>query len=123
MTITALQAAVTKAATDVAFNGTSTAVSSFTGDWQIVLLVHSLTAAKKARLVLADSVDAFTGEKAGIVVHLQGEIKTAAPQRFTFKKCDFPELRIGTASAVVRWELISLDTSGSIKFESWLETP
>lgn len=122
MTITALQAAVTKVAADVAFNGTSTAVSSFTGDWQIVLLVHSLTAGKKARLVLADSVDAFTAEVPGIVQHLSGEIKTAAPQRFTFTKRDFPHLRIGTASAVVRWELVGLDASGSIKFESWLES-
>jgi len=122
MTITALQAAVTKAATDVAFNGTSTDVSSFTGDWQIVLLVHSLTAGKKARLVLADSVNAFTAEVPAIVQHLSGEIKTAAPQRFTFTKRDFPNLRIGTASAVVRWELVALDTAGSIKFESWLES-
>lgn len=122
MTIKTLQAAVTKADSDVAFNGTSTDISSYTGDWQIVLLVHSLTAGKKARLVFADSVNAFTGELPGIVVHLSGEIKTAAPQRFTFKKCDFPHLRLGTASAVGRWELVALDTSGSIKFESWLES-
>ncbi len=122
MTITRLQTAATKAATDVAFNGTSTDISSFTGDWQIVLLVHSLTAGKKARLVFADSVDAFTGELPGIVVHLKGEIKTAAPQRFTFHKRDFPHLRLGTESAVGRWELVGLDTSGSIKFESWLES-
>lgn len=117
-TRTAVQALVTKTA---AFNGSSVDISAVTGDWTLFIRVAKLTAAKKARLGFQDSVDAFTNNLAGPAISVKGEVGTDYDKVYSFKKQDFPSLRFGTGSAVLRAVLIEIDGSSSIDYEAWYE--
>jgi len=116
--ITAVQAKVTKTA---AFNGASLDISGITGDWTLVLKVDKLTAGKKARFTFEDSVDAFTAKIAGPSFSVKGEVAPEADRTFSVKKADFPSLRFGTGSAVLRLALTEIDASSSVDYEAWLE--
>lgn len=120
MTRVDFQASVTKAAADVPFNGTSLSIATNTTLEEVVLLVTALTADKEVRLVLEDTVDAYTASIPVAVVHLKGAITSAAPRKITLKKRDIMALRNGVTSAAMRWSLQGLDTDGSVTFESWV---
>lgn len=119
MTLTDIQAQVTKTA---AFDGASLDISGVTGDWTIKLQVSALTAAKKARFIFQDSVDAFSANIGGPAVSVKGAISEDADKVYSFKKQDFPSLRFGTASAVLRLALAEIDSAASVEYRSWLET-
>lgn len=128
MTITPIQALVTKTA---AFNGASIDVSSFTGDWIIRLRITKFSpVAGTARFTFNDSVNAFTNELPGPSRHIAGGLTNdplaggpQQPNSFAFYKRDFPDLRIGTASALIRCALQAINgTTPSITYEAWLET-
>jgi len=119
MTVTAVQALVTKTA---AFNGASLDISAITGDWTLKLRVGKLTAAKKARFVFVDSVDAFTNKIPVFVASVKGETALGNDRIFSVQKKDCPSARFGTGSAVLRLELAEIDGSSSVDYEAWLET-
>jgi hypothetical protein len=119
MTITPIQAKVTKTAT---FNGSGVDVSGISGDWTLVLDVQTVVGDTAVRFGFQDTVDAFTTPLAGPTVSVSGAVALANSRRFTFKKYDFPGLRCGTASAQLRLAVLAITgTSPSVTYQAWLE--
>jgi hypothetical protein len=118
MTLTELQARVSKTA---AFTGAGVNVSGITGDWTIKLQVESLTAAKKARFVFEDTVDDYTASLAGPAFSLSGQLSASSDKVKSFKKADFPSLRLGAGSAQLRLKLSEIDGSATCVYRAWLE--
>lgn len=125
MSIVSVQAKVTKTA---AFDGASLDISSVlyttSQDWTLVLEV--LTNVGISRFQFSDSVDAFTTTVAGPTAVVVGAILPSFSKRFTFTRKDFPDLRFGVASAVLRLSLtrISEYVAGdveSVQYKAWLE--
>lgn len=129
MTITTVQAKVAKTG---AFNGASIDISGMTGDWTLVIEIMLQSGTNPiSRFSFQDSVDAFTTPLAGPGVSVAGIIGGATGtgpatnvKRYTFQKRDFPDMRFGTASAVLRLALLALDGSGSpsVTYQSWIES-
>jgi hypothetical protein len=120
MTITSVQDSVVKTA---AFDGTGVDISGISGDWTLVLLIRNLKAACNARFVFSDSVDAFSASLAGPSVSVSGAVSSSADRRYTFTKKDFPNLRFGTTSAVLRLSLAELTgTSPTVTYQGWIES-
>lgn len=118
MTLTEIQARVSKT---TAFTGAGLDVSGITGDWTIKLQVESLTAAKQARFVFEDTVNDYTASLAGPSFSMKGSLGASYDKVKSFKKQDFPSLRLGTASAQLRLKLAELDGSATVVYRSWLE--
>jgi len=122
MTNTEVQAKVTKTA---AFDGASIDISGFTAanDWTLVIEVLAMNDANTVRFNFEDSVDAFTAKLPGPTLCIAGSITATNPRRFTFRKYDFPALRFGTASAVLRLALAEiLGSSKSVTYKAWIES-
>jgi hypothetical protein len=109
----AIQARVARSADG---NGSNIDVSAITTPWTIDLEVFSLTANGTARITFNDSVNAFTAQQSGPCVHLQG--LTNVPKKFTFTQKDFPNLRFGVASAVIRASAEGV--SGTVNYQAHL---
>lgn len=120
MAITSITAKTTSTA---AANGSSLAITGITGDWTLVLEIQAMNADNLARFAFTDSVDAFTNKLSGPTVSAQGAIVSSGSRRYSFKKQDFPSLRFGVASAVLRLELqeIKGGASQSVTYQAWLE--
>ena len=121
MTITAVQAKVTKTA---AFNGTTEVdVSGIDGDWTLVLNIQAAAALTFARFAFEDSVDAFSASLSGPAFSIAGLTTAQGSRRFAVKKADFPSLRLGTASAVLRVSLTQITgTDASVTYDAWIES-
>lgn len=86
-------------------------ISGLTGDFSITIEVTNLTSAAgvpSARILLEDSVNAFTnsipvGEK-----HFLGPITSGAPVAIPLTNRELPAMRNGTASAVLRANLVQI---------------
>ncbi len=100
-------------------NGTSYAIDNtiFHGpvDWTITFEIRVLSPGATARFAIQDSVDAFatpvTGPCFEIGPGLAGsgaQIGSTYPVYRSFRRKDFPGLRFGVASAVLRCSLILL---------------
>ena len=101
-------------------------ISGIDDDWTIFIKVAKLTAASgtpQARLSVEDSVNAFSADLAGPSVSLQGPIATAESERtWSFKKADFPSLRTGDSSAVLRLNVLELGgTTVSLTVHGFIE--
>lgn len=118
MTLTELQARVSKTA---AFTGSGIDVSGITGDWTLKIQVESLTAAKNCRFAFEDTVNDYTASLTGPTVSFKGALASSFDKVKSFKKADFPSLRLGTASAQLRLKLAELDASATSVFRAWLE--
>lgn len=120
MTNLAVQAKVTRTS---AANGSSVDISGITGDWTLVLEVMAQNDGNTTRFIFQDSVDAFTNNIGGPAASVSGQIVTAGgPRRYTWTKKDFPSLRFGTASAVLRLALAEhTGSSKSVTYQSWIE--
>lgn len=123
MAISTIDAKVTRTA---AANGTSLSIASAAlaaADWTLCIEVQAMNDQNVARFGFYDSVDAFTAKIAGPQFCISGRITPDASRRFYVTKKDFPGLRFGTASAVLRVELTSIagGASQSITYQSWLE--
>src|ERR1700690_116206 len=78
-------------------------ISVLTGDYTLEITVQALTAASgtpKARIVLEDTVNAFTNAVAVVETNIQGPINT--PITHLFRSDEAPSLRLGTTSAKLR---------------------
>ena len=122
MTILKVQSSVTKTA---AFDGLPVAVATITGDWTLKLHAQSLsdssTTTPLARFSFEDSVNDFTASLAGPTVSFQGTLGTSYDKVKSFKKQDFPDLRLGVGSAELRLRLLDLETAGTVTYDAWLE--
>lgn len=118
MTFTEIQAKVTKTA---AFTGSGLDVSGITGDWTIKINVSNMTAAKKARFSIEDTVNDWTASVAGPTFSVVGALGPTFDKVKSFKKADFPDLRVGTASAQIRLKCSLMDASASSEFRAWIE--
>lgn len=118
MTLTEVQARVSKTA---AFTGSGIDISGITGDWTIKLQVESLTSAKNARFSFEDTVNDYTASLTGPTVSFKGALAVSYDKVKSFKKQDFPSLRLGTGSAQLRLKLAELDGSATCVFRAWLE--
>ncbi len=118
MTTTSVQAKVTKTA---AFDGSSVDISGLTStDWTLEIEILALTGT--CRFQFADSVDAFTTTVAGPTVSCSGTLTTAQPKKYTFTKRDFPDLRFGVTSAVLRLSLTAITAStGTVTYQAFLK--
>jgi hypothetical protein len=120
ISITTIQAPTTKSA---AFQGAGVDVSGITGDWTLKIRVTKLTAGKNARFQFTDSTDNFSTDKvAGRTLSFAGEISPAADVTRSVQKYDFPQLRMGVASAKLRLEITAIDAGGSVDYTAWIES-
>ena len=137
MTLTQVQAQVTKTA---AFIGSGIDVSGMTGDWTLKINVSALsdsttTNVPVVRFGFEDSVlTDFTGALMGPTIDFKGTLVASADKVKSFKKQDFPGLRIGVASGTLRLRLLELSayagsavvptttSTGSCTYRAWVES-
>lgn len=119
MTLTDVQATTTKTA---AFTGTGIDVSTFTGDWTLKIQVQSLSDSKKVRFVFEDTVNDFTASVAGPTFSFMGKVEASYDRVKSFKKQDFPDLRLGATSAKLRLNVARIDSSASVSYKAWIES-
>lgn len=117
-----------------AVNSGSLDISGITGDWEIVVRIHELTAASGTptlTLQLEDSVNAFTNVIAQTQIQITGNVNPsgtggAAEKFYTFGKRHgpngiLPNLRAGTTSAVLRLNATVLGgTTPSCTLDAWM---
>jgi hypothetical protein len=135
MTLTELQARVTKTAS---FTGSGLDVSGITGDWTIKVQVEALadgTAVNvpNVRFGLEDTVTDWTASLAGPTISFKGTLAKSFDKVKSFKKQDFPSLRLGVASSQLRLKLLELSayasgaaipttsTTGTCTYRAWVE--
>lgn len=101
-------------------------ISGVTGDCTVHLRVQGLSAASgtpKATIQLEDSVNGFTAVQPVAVQEVQGPIATTSEVHFSWRKYQLPNARFGTASAVLRANVMVLGgTTPSLTLDSWLES-
>lgn len=134
MTHTQVQVKSTATGIGVASGGSSIAsidISAITSDWTLVLEILGLDSGDGASFAFEDSVDAFTTPVAGPTVSVTGQIGSGGtststfsnPKRYSFKKEDYPGLRFGTTSAVLRLNVTRLTgSSPHCTYQAYLET-
>lgn len=132
MTRTSVKDKITVTAIGVGSGVTSVDISAITGDWTLVLEVFGLDDGDGASFAFEDSVDAFTTPIAGPTASVSGKIGSGGAstdtypntKRFSWKKADYPGLRFGTASAVLRINVTRLTGSGTkhCTYQAYLET-
>jgi hypothetical protein len=104
-------AAATVTASGAVDPATGLSISAAATDFMLTLQVTQLTAVSgtpRARIVVEDTEDAFTNSKACAVVDVVGPVLPNAPLNFSWKSHLLPSLRVGTASAKVRLNVIDL---------------
>ena len=108
--------------TGTAVGGTQLDISGITGDWTLKLEVLAVNDGNTVRFGFQDSVDAFTTPLAGPTIALSGKLTSSAPRCFEFTKRDFPDLRCGVASAVLRLNILNFTgASKSVTYQAWIE--
>jgi len=118
MTMTEVQARTTQTA---AYTGASVDVSGITQDWTLKLQVEALTAADNARFVFEDTINDWTASVAGPTCDVYGLLTKENDKVYSWKKADFPSLRLGTVSAGLRLKLGYANTTMSVTYRAWLE--
>lgn len=124
MTLTQVQSLVTKTA---AFTGSGIDVSGITGDWTLKIEVQALSDAVTAttpqvRFVFEDTVNDYTASLAGPTISFKGTLAASYDKVKSFKKQDFPDLRLGTGSAQLRLKLSAIESGGTVSYASWIES-
>lgn len=104
-------------------NGAATVISApSTGMWDLTVNIQNLTCASgtpRARITWEDTVDNFTTPLVIAAYNIEGPI--TSPTSFSFTRDQIPSLRVGTASAKLRCNLIALEgTTPTITFGSTL---
>lgn len=112
-TVTATGAVTPTAGLDIS----STAILDYT----LWIHVKSLTAAKKAVICLEDSVNGFTASVPRVVINPVGAVGTAYDQKYSFRKYQVPSTRVGTTSAVLRANIVAIDSATTLVLNSWIE--
>jgi hypothetical protein len=109
-----------KKTTTVAAVGTSFDVSGVTGDYTVFLRVLNLVGT--VRFAFEDSVNAFTASLTGPTYSMQGDLKPAFPVTKSFVRRDFPSLRMGIPSGVLRATVTELTGPGAtVTYEAYIQ--
>lgn len=107
------------------FTGTGIDISGITGDWTLKINVSSMSdsgsSTPQVRFAFEDTVNDYTASLAGPTVSFKGALTNVADKVKSFKKQDFPDLRLGTASAQLRLKLSNIESGGSVTYRAWLE--
>jgi len=85
-------------------------ISGLSGDYTLEITVQALSSVSgtpKARVVLEDTVNAFTNAFAVVEMNVQGPI--TVPITHLFRSDEAPSLRLGTTSAKLRLNVYELD--------------
>lgn len=102
-------------------------ISGVTGDFTIRLNVRKLTSASgtpRARIVLEDTVNAFTASIPIASENIEGPFPEETPVAFSWRKYDVPSLRAGTANARLRINVVELSgTTPSLAIEGFVDIP
>lgn len=97
-------------------------ISGISADMTIKVRVSALTAAKKARIVLEDSVNGFTAAVPVAEINIVGPIVSGANRTFSFKSNqDIPGLRKNVSNGVLRLNVVSIDSASSLSLDAWAE--
>lgn len=135
ITFTEIQSRVTKTA---AFTGLGLDVSRITGDWTINIQVDSLSDFTNSNIPVArfgfeDTVTDYTTSMTGPTLSFKGSLDNTFNKVKSFKKQDFPSIRIGVANSQIRLKLLELSEyasgaatptaalAGSCTYRSWIE--
>lgn len=124
MTFTSIQDRVSKTA---AATGTGVDVSALTGDWTLKLHIESMADSVTAtlpvvRFAFVDTVNSFTASLTGPTASFSGTLGSSYDKVVSWKKADFPDLRIGTPSALLRLDLTKIESGGTIVYNAWIES-
>ena len=136
MTLTEVQSRVIKTAS---FVGSSIDVSGMTGDWTLKLQVEALADSTAVnvpavRFGFEDTVTDYTASIVGPTISFKGTLAKSYDKVKSFKKQDFPGLRIGVASGILRLKLLELSayasgaviptttTTGTCTYRAWVES-
>lgn len=108
-----------------AFTGAGIDISGITGDWTLKINVQSMTdsgaSTPQVRFAFEDTVTDYTASLAGPTVSFKGSLSNNADKVKSFKKQDFPDLRLGTSAAQLRLKLAAIESGGSCTYRAWLE--
>jgi hypothetical protein len=108
------------------YTGVGIDTSGITGDWTLKLNVSQLSDSGSAvplvRFVFEDSINGFTASLSGPAVSFKGALVSSADKVKSFKKQDFPDLRLGVAGATLRLKLSNIEAGGSCTYRAWLES-
>lgn len=101
-------------------------ISGITGDCTIHVRVQALSSASgtpKCAITLEDSVNAFTASVPVCEIPaMQNTVDTKSEVHYVFRKYQLSTCRFGTASAVLRANVVSLGgTTPTVTLDSWLE--
>jgi hypothetical protein len=95
-------------------------------DWTLKINVSALSDSAgntpSVRFAFEDSVNAGSAYLAGPTFSFAGTVVAASDKVKSFKKADFPDLRIGVANALLRLRLSNLEVTGSVTYQAWLES-
>ena len=115
----------TVTATGAVTTTTGLDISGITGDYTVHLRIQALSTASgtpSVSIQLEDSVNAFTASRVVLAKETQGTIDTKSELHFSWRKYELPLLRCGTASAVLRANVVALGgTTPSLTLDSWIE--
>ena len=123
MTLTEVQARATKTA---AFTGSGIDVSGITGDWTLKLQVEALADSTAVnvpavRFGFEDTVTDYTASIVGPTISFKGTLAKSYDKVKSFKKQDFPDLRVGIANAHLALSVTDIESGGSVTYRAWLE--
>jgi hypothetical protein len=129
MTLLEIQSQVTKTA---AFTGTPVDVSAAQDsagnplDWTLKLNVSALSDSVTAtvpcvRFQFDDMLADHTATLAGPTVSFKGTLAASYDKVKSFKKQDFPDLRIGATNNHLRLCVTDIESGGSVTYRAWLE--
>lgn len=96
-------------------------VSAITGDWTLKIQIQSQTAAKNCKVILEESVNAFTAATTDLVFDVKGAIGSAYDRIISVRKYQLPSSIIGTTSAVVRANVVTIASADTVGVRAWIE--
>lgn len=114
--------------------GAGVSIAGITGDITLCVEVISMTAGKTARIQFEDSTNAFTAVTPLFVFHVIGQegpggtsaftqsTYTEATEKQSVRKYQLRNNLFGTASAVLRPNVIAIDGSAELAFNAWYES-
>src|ERR1039458_6654378 len=95
-------------------------VSGVTKDFTLFLQVQSDTAGKNFQIQLEESVNGFTASVPDLVVGGEGAVSSAADKIWSVRKYQIPGSAIGTTGAVLRANVVQIDSASSLHLRAWI---
>jgi hypothetical protein len=123
MTLTEVQSQTTQTGINT---GAWLDTSAITTDWTLKINVSALSDSGSAtpvvRLGFEDTANYGTAAMAGPSVSFLGKLGPSYDKVKSFKKQDYPDLRMGTAGDMLRLKMLNLEATGSVTYRAWIES-